>query len=92
MQSLQYTKRPLVGEIMLKVEHLKPVTSVIVHNIKEEMNEKDMLKVYFSSKRSGGADVKEVMVFGSSRALVTFKDPNSELCIALLIRVRRFHI
>ena len=69
-------------KLMLRVERLQLVTSVIVDNIKEEKNNEDYLQLYFSNKsKSGGAEVKEVKVFGRGRALVTFKDPNSEFCV-----------
>ena len=83
-QSLSETKRPLVREtkLMLRVEHLQPVTSVIVGNIREKRCTADFVRVYFSNKsKSGGSEVKEVKVFGRGRALVTFKDSNSEFCV-----------
>ena len=78
---LSKTEKPLVREpkLMLKIEWLQPVTSVIVDNIKEKSCTEDYLGMYFSNKsKSGGAEVNEVKVFGRGRALVTFKDPNSE--------------
>ena len=83
MQSMSETKEHLDREtkLMLNMERLQPVTSITADNIKEDRCTDDFLRLYFSNKsKSGGADVKEVKVFGRGRALVTFKDPNSECC------------
>lgn len=50
-------------------------SSILVQNIEcEDFYDEEFIMLYFSSKKSGGRNVKEVCLVGNGKAIVTFAD------------------